>query len=111
MSGTAAVSVTELTDTVLPLAMNATPAQANSGGRPGDGLENVSGSAERSRRNMAIITGADGDFGRLVAEEYKRRAQRVVDVGQAAPDADMDDPPAGDDRADEGPAHPPDVSR
>jgi len=45
---------------------------------------------------MPIITGSEGDFGRLVAEEFRRRAQRVVDVGQTAPDTDVAETPAGD---------------
>jgi hypothetical protein len=51
---------------------------------------------------MPIITGSDSDFGRLVVEEFNRRAQRVIDLGQAAPDTDMDQPDAaeGDDQRD-----------
>jgi hypothetical protein len=45
---------------------------------------------------MPIITGSDSDFGRLVAEEFRRRAQRVVDLGQAAPDTDVEEPDAGE---------------
>lgn len=40
---------------------------------------------------MVIITGTDSDFGRLVVEEYRRRAQRVVDLGQATPDTAVDE--------------------
>lgn len=39
---------------------------------------------------MPIITGDQGDFGRLVVEEFNRRAQRVVALGQAAPATDME---------------------
>lgn len=59
---------------------------------------------------MAIITGAVSEFGRLVVEEYQRRAQRVVVLGQAAPDTELDDAAAGDDHTDDGQAHPHDVS-
>jgi hypothetical protein len=55
---------------------------------------------------MPIITGADSEFGRLVIEEFNRRAQRVVALGQAAPDADIDEGAAGTgegDQEDEGP--------
>jgi hypothetical protein len=45
---------------------------------------------------MPIITGSDSEFGRLVAEEFNRRAQRVINLGQAAPDTDVDQPDAGE---------------
>ena len=49
---------------------------------------------------MPIIGGPDSDFGRLVAEEFRRRAQRVVDLGLAAPGTDLEETGAeeGDDR-------------
>jgi hypothetical protein len=48
--------------------------------------------------------GSDSDFGRLVAEEYRRRAQRIIDLGQAAPDTDREEPDGaedGDDQCDQ----------
>ena len=48
---------------------------------------------------MPIITGGDSEFGRLVVEEFNRRAQRVVDLGQAAPHPDVDQADAGEGNA------------
>ena len=50
---------------------------------------------------MPIITGSDSDFGRLVVEEFRRRAQRVIDLGQAAPDVDVEEAAAGDGSCDD----------
>ena len=38
---------------------------------------------------MPIISGDDSDFGRLVVEEFKRRAQRMIDLGLVDPDAEV----------------------
>lgn len=45
---------------------------------------------------MPIITGGDSDFGRLVVEEFKRRAQRVVELGQASGGTEPDEATAGE---------------
>lgn len=59
----------------------------------------MSSDADQSgrRQELAIITGAVSEFGRLVVEEYQRRAQRVVVLGQAAPDTELDEATPGAD--------------
>ena len=52
---------------------------------------------------MPIITGDGSEFGRLVVEEFQRRAQRVIALGQGSGDTDQEpgsghqDPAGGED--------------
>jgi hypothetical protein len=50
---------------------------------------------------MPIISGEDSDFGRLVVEEFERRARRIVDLGQASSESETVE--MADDALDEDP--------